>query len=89
MGSRDLARDPEAGPQISVLTRIFIHFFLQSIYQYYRLFYMDSYFIFHNISPENKNKNNINTTQGENKFTSNQHYHYLQQIMSDNTDQEN
>ena len=38
---------------------------------------MDSYFILYNISPENTN--NINTTQGENKFTSNQHYHYLQQ----------
>ena len=48
---------------------------------------MDSYFIFHNISPENTN--NINTTQGENKFTSNQHYHYLQQIISDHSDNDN
>ena len=48
---------------------------------------MDSYFIFHNISPENTN--NINTTQGENKFTSNHHYHYLQQIMSDKSDNDN
>ena len=64
MGSKDLAWDPKAVPQIPVLTLIFIHFFLQSIYQYYLLFYMiyvDSYFIFQNISPENTN--NINTTQ--------------------------
>ena len=39
--------------------------------------YLDSYFILYNISPETTNK--INTTQGDNKFTNNQHYHYLQQ----------
>ena len=43
---------------------------------------MDSYFIFHNISLNNTNK--INTTQGENKFTSNQHYHYLHQTKMSN-----
>ena len=38
---------------------------------------MDFYFILYNNSPETTNK--INTTQGDNKFTNNQHYHYLEQ----------
>ena len=48
---------------------------------------MDSYFILYNISPETTNK--INTTQGDNKFTNNQRYHYLQQnTMSNPSDNE-
>ena len=48
---------------------------------------MDFYFILYNISPETTNR--INTTQGDNKFTNNQHYHYLQQkTMSNVSDNE-
>ena len=38
VGSWDLAWDLEAEPQIPVLTRIFLIFFFQSIYHYYRSF---------------------------------------------------
>ena len=48
---------------------------------------MDFYFNLYNISPKTTNK--INTTQGDNKFTNNQHYHYLQQkTMSNVSDNE-
>ena len=48
---------------------------------------MDFYINLYNTSPKTTNK--INTTQGVNKFTNNQHYHYLQQkTMSNVSDNE-
>ena len=47
---------------------------------------MDFYFNLYNISPKTTNK--INTTQGDNKFTNNQHYHYLLKTMSNVSDNE-